>query len=117
MEIHFQKGVSTPLPNNSPSRSDHGYRDATLRYSLTSSKMENSLPMFGLKKKKRTVKHVSYWKNQDKHQFFIIYIMNRNFHIGFQFFKRRIILTSEIVVIYKYDLITSFLGEKVGSYL
>lgn len=43
--------------------------------------------------------------------------MNRNFHIGFKFFKRRIILTSEIVVIYKYDLITSFLGEKVGSYL
>lgn len=36
--------------------------------------------------------------------------MNRNFHIGFKFFKRRIILTSEIVVIYKYDLITSFWG-------
>lgn len=74
--------------------------------------MENSLPMFGLKKNIRTVKHVSYWKNQDKHQFFIIYIMNRNFHIGFKFFKRRIILTSEIVVIYKYDLIASFFGGK-----
>lgn len=41
-----------------------------------------------------------------------IYIMNRNFHIGFKFFKRRIILTSEIVVIYKYDLIASFFGGK-----
>lgn len=67
--------------------------------------------MFGLKKL-RTVKHVSYWKNQDKHQFFIKYNMNINFHIGVKFFKRRIILTSEIVVIYKYDLIASFFGGK-----
>lgn len=112
----FKRGSRPPSPTTPPLDLIMG-RDATLQYSLTSSKMENSLPMFGLKKDIRTVKHVSYWKNQDKHQFFIIYIMNRNFHIGFQFFKRRIILTSEIVVIYKYDLITSFLGEKVGSYL
>lgn len=59
----FKRGSRPPSPTTPPLDLIMG-RDATLQYSLTSSKMENSLPMFGLKKNIRTVKHVSYWKNQ-----------------------------------------------------
>lgn len=74
--------------------------------------MENSLPMFGLKKITNSKTCFLLEKPGQTSILHYIYFMNRNFHIGFQFFKRRIILTSEIVVIYKYDLITSFLGGK-----